>query len=218
MSGFLDLPVELWDQILPHADIPGTRVSKLDSDPYERFDLRQLSHLSRVNRKWYQALLPYLYTTWSYDGAHHSYMSLWKLSNVWPALYLSSLRSVYLHDLDTEGLASFFEMQNDNSTRICHVQHLYVATHDDSKCLPEDVHALLTLPKALVTLSFSWLNYKFKFGSRRRFTRKISNHQIWSALQQLADSLESLNLVHRINKSHHFTKDHFDSLRIHLSS
>jgi hypothetical protein len=95
---------------------------------------------------------------------------------------------------------------------ICHVQHFYVATYDDSKCLPEDVHALLTFPKALVTLSFSWLNYKFKSGPRRRFTRKISNHQTWSALQQHADSLETLDLVHRINKSHHFTKDHFDSL------
>jgi hypothetical protein len=253
--------------------------------------LRQLSHLSRVNRKWYQALLPYLYTTWSYNGARHSYISLWKyflaittnsdlagivetlnlgnwgygrpyympddlptpteyelgliskaighagiehleheiiaklsspsadtrdhrplmalllaslpnvstlhahvpesdaylqavllaasnnrstlkslkelyllaevpifenrskvtyvyqpalrLSNVWPALYLSSLRSVYLHNIDTEGLASFFEVQNDNDTWICNIQHLYVATHNDSKCLPEDVHALL---------------------------------------------------------------------------
>jgi hypothetical protein len=78
MPGFLDLPVELWDQILPHADLPRTRASKFDSDPYERFDLRQLSYLSRVNRKWYQALLPYFYTTWSYNGARHSYISLWK--------------------------------------------------------------------------------------------------------------------------------------------
>ncbi|KAL2817887.1 hypothetical protein BJX63DRAFT_385345 [Aspergillus granulosus] len=364
MPDLFDLPAELLDPILDYAYGPDTPTEELNHDPNERLDRRQLGRLLLVKRKWYQALLPRVYSSWSYNGTSHSYMSLFrflrtiltsphiaalvqtlnvgnwghgipfylsydvvapspteegllsdairragidylkheilekvlsptkstadhrplmallvahlpnlstlyahvprsdpylhavllegrrrstlgklnklyllpeilvfdrglrdspgyqmdtmnfhhlKLDVTWPVLFLSGLRSVSIYNLNTEDLALLLEDQRRVS--VCHVEQLRVVTHKQSKCLPEDVHALLTLPQALTRLSFYWHYYSFKHGpAKKDITWKVSNQQVWAALQQHAPTLQSLEIMHGIDNTRHFWKDHFGPL------
>jgi hypothetical protein len=95
-----------------HAHVP-------ESDPYLQAVLLAASNnhstLKSLKEPYLLAEVPIFENR---SRVAYVYQPALRFSNVWPALYLSSLRSVYLHDLDTEGLASFFGMQNDNGTRV----------------------------------------------------------------------------------------------------
>ncbi|RDW92949.1 uncharacterized protein DSM5745_00271 [Aspergillus mulundensis] len=71
-----DLPPELLDEIFAlafdTAPSIGKTVQKGD------IDVQGLSRLLLVNRKWYQAFVPRLYSRWTFNGARHSYSGLWK--------------------------------------------------------------------------------------------------------------------------------------------
>ena len=72
MPDLTDLPVELIDEILSLAFI-----SK-DAWNDGLVDINGLSRLLLVNRKHHQAFLHRVYPQWTYNGALHSYSSLWK--------------------------------------------------------------------------------------------------------------------------------------------
>ncbi|KAL2858596.1 hypothetical protein BJY01DRAFT_201378 [Aspergillus pseudoustus] len=138
-----------------------------------------------------------------------------ELDITWPLLFLHSLHTVFIHDLDTRDLALLLKDHRAASNCICHVRHLHVATHTLSECLPDDVCALLTLPKSLKTVSFAWKSYKFKHGvAKNDITWKISNEQVWAALQQHAPTLESVDIEHGRGSGarHRMWRDHFGSL------
>ncbi|KAJ0418716.1 hypothetical protein BJY00DRAFT_314626 [Aspergillus carlsbadensis] len=133
----------------------------------------------------------------------------------WPLLFLPSLRTTFIHNLDTRDLALLLKDHRAAPAWICHVTHLHIATHPESKCLAEDVCALLTLPESLETMSFAWKAYKFKHGvAKNDLTWKISNEQVWAALQQHAPTLESVDIEHErgSNARHRMWRDHFGSL------
>ncbi|KAL3488365.1 hypothetical protein BJX62DRAFT_240175 [Aspergillus germanicus] len=353
----LDLPVEVLNDILDHAY--GT-----DIDPSDHLDKPRLSRLLLVTRKWYQAFIPRVYSSWSFNGACHNYRSLWcflrtvlscphigelvqtldvgnwghgipfylsqdtfeasrgeksllseairragihdledeiqkkfppptsnltdhrplmalllvslpnistlyahipnsdpyskavlgeclnssmletlqelyvlpevpvfdrslagspgyerdttnfhrlKFDAVWPLLFQPRLRTVSIYNVDTENLALL--LGSERSTRACTIEELHITTHKQSKCLPDDVHALITLPEALRSVSFYWHNCIFKHGPAKKDTTcKISNQQIWAVLQKHASTLESLDIVHGIDNSRHWRGDHFGSM------
>jgi hypothetical protein len=100
-----------------------------------------------------------------------------KLDVLWPVLYLPNLNSMYLYNLDTEGLSDL--LRNVRGSRVCNIKDFSIATHKESKALVEDVHALLTLPSTLRSVSLYWHNYKFKTGpAKKDVSLKISNEQV----------------------------------------
>ncbi|KAL2810802.1 hypothetical protein BJX63DRAFT_400946 [Aspergillus granulosus] len=66
------LPVEIFTQIL------ATALDQCEYDLNNETDLRQLRRLLTLNRRWYNVLLPRLYSKWTYNGARHTWVSLWK--------------------------------------------------------------------------------------------------------------------------------------------
>ncbi|KAL3442820.1 hypothetical protein BJX65DRAFT_312434 [Aspergillus insuetus] len=134
-----------------------------------------------------------------------------QLDVVWPLFFQPRLRTVSIYNLDTENLASL--LSPEPSIGACAIEKLHITTHKKSKCLPDDVHALLTLPEALRSVSFFWHNYTFKHGPAKKDTTcKISNRQIWTAFQKHTSTLESIDIVHSIDNTRHWRGDHFGSL------
>ncbi|KAL2839288.1 hypothetical protein BJX68DRAFT_272163 [Aspergillus pseudodeflectus] len=147
--------------------------------------------------------------------SNSAYYPALSLDVAWPALYLPSLRALYLYNLETQGLADLLASQNPKHGRECLITRLSIATHKDSKCLPEDISALLALPKALTSVSLFWNNYKFKTGpAKKDVMYKVSNNQVWRALQQHSSSLESIDVFHGISTGHHNIMDHFGPLTL----
>jgi hypothetical protein len=60
-----DLPPELFTLVL-------------DDVLAEESTVTQACHLLLIDHKWQRILLPRIYTKWTYDGAQHSFHSLWK--------------------------------------------------------------------------------------------------------------------------------------------
>jgi hypothetical protein len=74
-----NLPAKLFDRIIEVS----LKVNSQDDvereyDFHEETDLRQLSELVRVNRRWYGCLTSKLYSKWSYNGARHTNQALWQ--------------------------------------------------------------------------------------------------------------------------------------------
>ncbi|CEL08220.1 hypothetical protein ASPCAL11371 [Aspergillus calidoustus] len=144
------------------------------------------------------------------DSAYYPALSL---DMTWPALYLPTLRALYLYNLETKGLADLLASHAPKHARECLITCLSIATHKDSKCLPEDISALLALPKALTSVSLFWNNYKFKTGpSKKDVVYKVSNNQIYHVLQKHSSSLENIDIFHGLSTGHHNIKDHFGPL------
>lgn len=104
-----------------------------------------------------------------------------QLHDIWPVLYLKGLSKLRLYNLNPDGLGSLLQetlqsekkCPDNGKTNQCYIQHLHIATKVKSPCRAEDVTALLTLPLALRSLSFSWDDDKAK----KRINGK--NRKIW---------------------------------------
>ncbi|KAL2803033.1 hypothetical protein BJX63DRAFT_437345 [Aspergillus granulosus] len=59
------------------ADLPPELFTLVLDDVLAESTVTQVCHLSLVDRKWQRFLLPRIYTEWTYDGAQHSFHSLW---------------------------------------------------------------------------------------------------------------------------------------------
>ncbi|KAL2822659.1 hypothetical protein BJX63DRAFT_427216 [Aspergillus granulosus] len=74
-----DLPIELFDQILDAAlRLPAYTDYQRSCDFHVGRDVQQFSRLLTVNRSWYDAVAPRLYSRWTYNGTRTSYRSLWR--------------------------------------------------------------------------------------------------------------------------------------------
>ncbi|KAL2846488.1 hypothetical protein BJX68DRAFT_268578 [Aspergillus pseudodeflectus] len=78
MRSLPDLPNELLELILHLAYATNPPHNRFDHDQNVHLDVRGLSRLLLVSRRWHQAFIPQLYSFWSYDAACHTYRSLWK--------------------------------------------------------------------------------------------------------------------------------------------
>jgi hypothetical protein len=194
-----------------------------DSDPYLYSILLGASEqpytiLTNLRTIYYLPEVPVLerYAPEFNSGAAH-YPAV-SLNVAWPALYLPSLRALYLYNLETEGLGDLLATQNPKHPRECSITHLSIATHKDSKVLPEDMSAVLALPKALTRVSLCWNDYKFKTGpSKKDVAYKVSNNQVWRALQKHLSSLESIDIFHGLDKGHHNIMDHFGPMTMFMA-
>ncbi|KAL4929019.1 uncharacterized protein BDV17DRAFT_298321 [Aspergillus undulatus] len=143
-----------------------------------------------------------------------------KLDGLWPALYLQSLRTVRLYNLDPDGISTLFRNFNREHGYDCHIQNLHIVSKATSTCRAEDVTTLLTLPTSLKSLSFSWEKDKTKtnenINGKRRNIWQISNHEVWTAIQKHKHALEYLDVLHEFQYGARTTKsrlnDHFGSL------
>ncbi|KAL2814807.1 hypothetical protein BJX63DRAFT_442393 [Aspergillus granulosus] len=73
------LPTELFDQIITEAlQDPSYDEYTRAFDFHDGIDLCQLPNLLRINRHWHNILIPRLYSKYSYNGARHTYTSLWE--------------------------------------------------------------------------------------------------------------------------------------------
>lgn len=80
--------------------------------------------------------------------------------------------------------------------------------------------ALLTLPTALKSLTFSWDNdrskTKEKINGKKRTISHISNYEVWTAIQKYKDTLEYLDVLHEFRPRGRTAKyrfsDHFGPL------
>lgn len=142
-----------------------------------------------------------------------------RLNDIWPVFYLHGLRTLYLYNFDPDGFGSLFEEKIQGSGN-CHIHHLHVATKETSSTRVEDVTALLTLPTALKSLTFSWdkdrSKTREKINGKRRTIPHISNREVWTAIQKYQDTLEYLDVLHEFRPGvrtakYRFT-DHFGPL------
>ncbi|KAL4932997.1 uncharacterized protein BDV17DRAFT_287359 [Aspergillus undulatus] len=137
-----------------------------------------------------------------------------KLDDIWPIIYLESLQSVHLHDLDPDGVALLF--QNKNQGHECHIEHLGNVTKETSACKLEDVTALIPLPKTLKSLSSCWDHdaTKQNIDGKKRTEWKITNHEVWTAIQKYRNTLESLDIFETMPRKPraHRKADHFGLL------
>ncbi|KAL2830511.1 hypothetical protein BDW59DRAFT_158425 [Aspergillus cavernicola] len=78
MSDPFDLPVELLDRILTLAFDIIPR-GEWENGALDTLEVNSLSRLLLVSRKWHQVLIPRLYSCWTYNGARHTYVGLWRL-------------------------------------------------------------------------------------------------------------------------------------------
>lgn len=124
------------------------------------------------------------------------------LGDIWPIFYLKGLHRVHLYDFDPDGFSQLFhhKMRSSEFEHECHIEHLHVATKSKSICRAEDVTALLTLPAALRSLSFSWdddkAKSKEKINGKRRNVWQISNNEVWTAILKYSGTLEYLDVFH----------------------
>ncbi|CEL02183.1 hypothetical protein ASPCAL03355 [Aspergillus calidoustus] len=204
------LLVNLKNVAIMYAHIP-------NSDPYLRAALDRLLKGSRLDKLQELYLIPEvpifdrnLRGSPGYERDTTNFHRL-QLDGVWPLLFQPRLRTLSMDNLDTENVASI--LQPERSKRGCAIEELHISSHKQSKCLPDDVHALLTLPKALRSISFYWHNYKFKHGPAKKDTTcKVSNQQIWDMLHKHMSRLESVDIMHGTDNSRHWRRDHFSSL------
>ncbi|KAL3479982.1 hypothetical protein BJX99DRAFT_254868 [Aspergillus californicus] len=76
MPDLTTLPFELLDQILSLAFAVAPRYQNDYDDG--ALDVKGLSRLLLVSRKYHQWFLPRVYSSWTFNGARHSYSGLWK--------------------------------------------------------------------------------------------------------------------------------------------
>lgn len=142
-----------------------------------------------------------------------------RLNEIWPVFYLHGLRTLHLYNFDPDGFGSLFEGKIKDSGE-CHIHHLHIVTKETSPSRVEDVTALLTLPTALKSLTFSWdkdrSKTKEKINGKRRTISHISNREVWTAIQKYKDTLEYLDVLHEFRPGSRTAKyrfsDHFGPL------
>jgi hypothetical protein len=108
------------------------------------------------------------------------------LEYILPIFRLPNLRKLSVFDFKPEQASVHF----DNCTGTSPVTHLTLVHHDDSYISALDAYSLLTLPKALVSLSI-YLNDCCLFPERD--PKQVSNDELWLALEQHQDSIENLD-------------------------
>jgi hypothetical protein len=114
-----------------------------------------------------------------------------RLEDLWPVLFLKSLRKLSLYELDTEGLAAL--SKRNRRHRTCYVNSLPLTTHVDSHCETGDIKAILTLPDILSSLSLSM--YDPDGWERESLSLyKVSNTEIWNALRKHQTSIQYLDI------------------------
>lgn len=142
-----------------------------------------------------------------------------RLNEIWPVFYLNGLGTLYLYNFDPDGFGSLFEEKIQGSGD-CQIHHLHIATKETSSSRVEDVTALLTLPTALKSLTFSWdkdrSKTKERINGKKRTISHISNREVWTAIQKYQDTLEYLDVLHEFRPSGRTAKyrltDHFGPL------
>ncbi|KAI9038389.1 LysM peptidoglycan-binding domain-containing protein [Aspergillus affinis] len=122
------------------------------------------------------------------------------LGDIWPILYLKGLHTVRLYNFDPDGFSQLFHHKMYSGKSECRIEYLHIATKRMSICRAEDITALLTLPVALRSISFSWNNDKVKtkekINGKRRNVWQISNNQFWAAILKYKGTLEYLDIFH----------------------
>ncbi|KAL3440146.1 hypothetical protein BJX65DRAFT_315091 [Aspergillus insuetus] len=194
-----------------------------DSDPYLNHILlaaleRPCTILTNLRTLYLLPEVPVLEPYAPEFNSDSAYYPALNLDVVWPALYLPSLRALYLYNLETKGLADLLAAQNPEHAQQCLITRLSIATHKDSKALSEDISSLVALPKTLTSISLFWNNYKFKTGpAKKDVAYKVSNNQVWRALQEHSSCLGSVDIVHGLSTGHHNIMDHFGPMTMFMA-
>ncbi|KAE8152782.1 hypothetical protein BDV25DRAFT_127750 [Aspergillus avenaceus] len=121
-----------------------------------------------------------------------------KLDHLWPAFYLTSLRTLSLFDLDPHKAAEYLG----HHAAVSHVENLYLVGYWGSVFTQPNIQALLTLLERLKRL--------FLHLYERVFLSEVSNSDIWDCLRKHKDSLQNLD-IYRNGSVHSHGIGHFGS-------
>lgn len=103
-------------------------------------------------------------------------------------LRLPSLQKLSFFDLHTEKIASLLRTL-EIAPRSSSITHLTLTFHSHFRLLGPDILALLSFPRALISLSMHWHS-----GAGKVPESRLSNAGLWDAIQQYAESLEYLDI------------------------
>jgi hypothetical protein len=108
---------------------------------------------------------------------------LLELQHTWPIFRLPSLREVSVFDFDPRDASVYF----DHYARTSSITHMTLVIHKDVSISARDAHVLLTLPRALISLSI-YINDCYLFPERQ--TMQLSNEELWLGVESHCDSIE----------------------------
>ncbi|KAL2820134.1 hypothetical protein BDW59DRAFT_164749 [Aspergillus cavernicola] len=113
-----------------------------------------------------------------------------RLDNLWPVLFLKSLQTVSLYDLDMDGIAVLLKQKQNHRTS--YINSLSLTTLRMSRCKSADIKAMLALPDLLSSFS---LFINDQMSGRRKAPSKVSNMEISDALQKHQRTLQYLDIL-----------------------
>ncbi|KAL2861835.1 hypothetical protein BJX68DRAFT_223369 [Aspergillus pseudodeflectus] len=132
-----------------------------------------------------------------------------RLHDIWPVLFLRSMRKLHLYGLETDGIATSIGQQQNHHTS--NIDDLLIRTLDESSCQPADIKALIRLPQALRYFS---LFVNDQTPHLRRVPSKVSNTDIWEALHEHQREIRFLDIFRagHQGRSNDRTLGHLNSL------
>jgi hypothetical protein len=114
-----------------------------------------------------------------------------QLNYIWPVFYHKPLRKISLLYLDTKNASAWLPASADRAANeLSHLEYLHIVAIWNSVCAYDDIHALISQPTALKSLTLSIRDNPY---SHRR-NEIISNAELWNCLQQHQETLESLDV------------------------
>ncbi len=113
---------------------------------------------------------------------------LLNLDYLWPIFRLPNLQELSLYDFDPKDASVYFK----DCAGTTSITHLTIACHDRTQVLASDARSLITLPKALVSLSM-YLEDAFPVSNKSNESKSLTNEEMWLALEPLRESIEYLD-------------------------
>lgn len=112
-----------------------------------------------------------------------------RLDHLWPIFQFSGIKKLSVFDFDIQGAAERFA----NSFKTSSITDLTLVHHKHSELEPSDAFALLTLPRALTSLSI-FLEDSKDLEDYLGDYNQLSNADLWKGIRQHEDSLEHLDI------------------------
>ncbi|KAJ0425331.1 hypothetical protein BJY00DRAFT_308653 [Aspergillus carlsbadensis] len=132
-----------------------------------------------------------------------------QLNSIWPVFHHKPIRTLSLLDLDTKNASTWLPAPEVRAAnKLSHIEHLHIVAIWNSVCAYADVHALISQPTALKSLTLSIQDNPYD----HRRNEIISNAELWNCLQQHQETLESLD-VRRSKNTHRDLNGRFGLIR-----
>lgn len=141
-----------------------------------------------------------------------------KFDHLWPTFQLAGIKKLSVFDFDVQGAAERFA----NSFKTSSITDLTIVHHKYCELKPSDAFALLTLPRALTSLSI-YLEDSRDLDAYLDVYNQLSNADLWNGIRQHEESLEHLDVYrdctvvrtpyHSENNSHFGSMRGFKSLK-----